>query len=220
VGSGEVKNWPFLEDISSRGKPIILSTGMYELADVLAAIEVIRLNGAPPLAILHCITAYPASPATVNLHAMDQIREIFPGPVGYSDHTVGTAVALASVALGADIVEKHITLEKNIPNAQDWKVACDRSELISFIQDVRAVENSIRGSSKELQLTERKSIEWARKSICAAYDIDLGQLIHRDMLTALRPGRGIPPSETDKIVGRRAKVPISKGEYISFEKIA
>ncbi|MCB2102831.1 MAG: N-acetylneuraminate synthase family protein, partial [Rhodobacterales bacterium] len=148
VGSGELRNWPSLDALARRGKPIILSTGMYEMADIEAAVRVVAAAGNDRLAVLHCVTRYPCDPAEVNLAVMDRIRAFFPGPVGYSDHSEGTAVPLAAVALGAQVIEKHITLERNIPNAQDWKVSCDPHTLGPFVRDIREIEAARGGGPK------------------------------------------------------------------------
>ena len=216
VGSGEVENWPYIADIARRGKPVILSTGMYTLELIGAALKVLSDNGCRDAAILHCVTAYPADPATVNLDAMRQIGHIFNGPVGYSDHTAGTAVALAAVALGASVIEKHITLEFNIPDAQDWKVSCGPDDLATFVADVRAIEAALGGGPRQLSETERQSVLWARKSLTAARDIVAGELIEVGMLMSQRPGDGLPPSQLGVIVGRRANCTIPRGTKVAL----
>lgn len=217
IGSGEVENWPFLAKVAAAGKPVILSTGMYELRQIREAIQVLSDNGCKQLAILHCVTIYPASPSLINLKVMDRIREFFPGPVGYSDHTEGTAVPLAAVALGADIIEKHITLDRDVPNAQDWRVSCDPSNLASFIADVRSVEVARGGGPKVLTDYEQRSIQWARKSITAAVDIPANTIIAGNMLIAQRPGSGLPPSRLAEVVGRRTRRSIDAGEVLTGE---
>jgi N-acetylneuraminate synthase/N,N'-diacetyllegionaminate synthase len=218
IGSGEVQNWPFIADIASRGKPVILSTGMYELDMIKQAINIIQSSNCPALAILHCVTAYPAKPSEINLKAMDAIRSFFNGPVGYSDHTEGSAIPLASVALGADIVEKHITIDKNIPNAQDWKVACDPTNFNSFVKDVRRIEQSLGKASIIVNKSEKKSILWARKSIFVRNDIPKGQIITKDNLVLKRPGDGIPGSKIDDIIGKRANCQILEGKKLSTDE--
>jgi N,N'-diacetyllegionaminate synthase len=217
IGSGEVENWPYIADIARRGKPVILSTGMYTIDLIETALRVLAENGCREAAILHCVTSYPADPATINLDAMRQIREIFDGPVGYSDHTAGTAVALASVALGADIVEKHIALDFNVPDAHDWKVSCGPDDLGKFIADVRAVSAARGGGARSLSDSERQSLVWARKSLTAARDIAPGEVVEPGLLLSQRPGDGIPPSRLAEFVGRRARCAISAGTKISAD---
>ncbi|OQX12055.1 MAG: N-acylneuraminate-9-phosphate synthase [Desulfobulbaceae bacterium A2] len=219
IGSGEVENWPFLAKVARYGKPVVLSTGMYTLEQIREAITVMADNGCSSLAILHCVTSYPADPSIVNLRVMQRIREFFPGPVGYSDHTAGTAVPLAAVALGANIIEKHITLERDIPNAQDWKVACDPSNLPRFIADIREVEAAQGESNKHLSQDEQRSLLWARKSVTLTRDVPAGSVLEPSMLQAQRPGIGIPPSALARVVGSRLRVSLAAGSPLAWEQI-
>jgi N,N'-diacetyllegionaminate synthase len=219
IGSGEVENWPYLANIACRGKPIILSTGLYTLDLIRDAIDVIGGAGCHELAILHCVTAYPADPVSVNLDAMRQIREFFPGPVGYSDHTAGTAVSLAAIALGADVLEKHITLDFNVPNAQDWKVSCGPQDFPEFVGDVRMIEAARGGAAKGLSDEERQSALWARKSVTAACDIPAGTRIAANMLILQRPGDGLPGSAIDNVIGALAAGPIPAGTKIALDML-
>ncbi len=220
IGSGELNNWPFLINIASRKKPIILSTGMYTLDEIKTSVRLISEAGCPALAILHCVTNYPADPEQINLGVMQQIAQFFDGPIGYSDHTDGTAICLAAVSMGAKIIEKHITLEKNIPNAQDWKVACDPSNFKDFIQNVRIVEKAIRGGVKQISASEEKSKEWACKSLTAKQFIPCGSSIETSMITAQRPGIGIPPSQINQVVGSVAKKDLLQGEVILKDSLS
>jgi N-acetylneuraminate synthase/N,N'-diacetyllegionaminate synthase len=219
VGSGEVENWPYIANVARRGKPIILSTGLYTLDLIRRAIEVVAENGGRELAILHCVTSYPADPATINLDAMRQIREFFSGPVGYSDHTAGTAVPLAAVALGAQVLEKHITLDFNVPDAQDWKVSCGPDDFPEFVADARAIEAARGGGSRQLSAAEKESLTWARKSLHAARDIAAGAVVEADMLTSQRPGDGLPPSRICEVVGKRARRAIQAGTKLDLDMI-
>lgn len=219
IGSGELENWPFLANIGRRGKPVILSTGMYEIAQIQDAINVLADSGCTQLAVLHCVTSYPAAPQLINLRVMDQIREFFPGPVGYSDHTEGTAVCLAAVALGADIIEKHITIDRDIPNAQDWKVSCDPANFKGFVNDIRTIEKARGGGPKYLSEDERRSMQWARKSLTAAVAIPRGARLTAGMLIAQRPGTGISPAHTAKILGLNAQRDIAAGEMLSADML-
>lgn len=216
IGSGEVENWPYIANVARRGKPVILSTGMYTIDLIDTALEVLGENGCREAAVLHCVTAYPADPATINLDTMRQIAGRFAGPVGYSDHTSGTTVALAAVALGAKVIEKHITLDFNVPDAQDWKVSCGPADLAAFVADVRTVESALGGGPRRLSEIEEQSILWARKSLTAARDIACGETIDADMLTSLRPGDGLPPSQLAGVVGRRARLAIPRGTKIAL----
>lgn len=219
VGSGEIGNWPSLERMAARGKPIILSTGMYGMDDVVQALAAIERGGGREVAVLHCVTAYPTDPAQVNLAAMASIRSVFSGPVGYSDHTEGTAVPLAAVALGAEIVEKHITLVRDVPNAQDWKVSCDPGNFARFVADIREIEKARGGGAKALAACEKAALRWARKSLTAVRDIAAGTVLTEDMLIAQRPGDGLAPHRIGDVVGRRARVAIAAGTPISQEHL-
>jgi N-acetylneuraminate synthase/N,N'-diacetyllegionaminate synthase len=219
IGSGEVENWPYIANIARRGKPVILSTGMYTLDLIDIALKVLDENGCHEAAILHCVTAYPADPGTINLDAMRQISTLFRGPVGYSDHTAGTAVALAAVARGAKVIEKHIALDFNVPDAQDWKVSCGPADLEKFVADVRAVESALGGEPRRLSEMEQQSILWARKSLTAARDIARGEKIDAGMLLSQRPGDGLPPSQLATVVGLRAREAIPRGTKIRLSML-
>jgi N,N'-diacetyllegionaminate synthase len=219
IGSGEVENWPYIGEIARRGKPIIISTGMYTSELIRKALDVLSENGGNEVAVLHCVTSYPADPATINLDAMRQIGEFFEGPVGYSDHTAGTAVALASVALGAEVLEKHITLDFDVPDAQDWKVSCGPDDLAKFVADVRAVTAARGGEQRRLSENEEKSLLWARKSLTAARDIAAGELIETDMLIGQRPGDGLPPSHLPNLLGSRVRRAIAAGTKITLDML-
>ncbi|MBF0267920.1 MAG: N-acetylneuraminate synthase family protein [Alphaproteobacteria bacterium] len=219
IGSGEVGNWPWLKEIAKRGKPIILSTGMYGIEDVNAATRAIAEGGESRLSLLHCVTSYPTDPKDANLSAIAQLKAIFNGPVGYSDHTVGTAVPLAAVALGARVIEKHITLDRDVPNAQDWKVSCDAESFPRFVTEIREVEAALGGAVKAPTQAERKSVAWARKSLSARSDIPAGTVLTQGHLLAQRPGNGIPPSQESSLIGRKVRFDISEGTQLTFEML-
>lgn len=219
VGSGEVENWPYLENVARRGKPIILSTGMYTLDQVQMAAKVIWDAGGRELALLHCVTSYPTPPAQVNLDAIRQIRMVFSGPVGYSDHTVGTVVPLAAVALGASIIEKHITLDVNVPNAHDWKVSCTAETLAPFVGAIRDIEAAIGGWTKRPAAAEETALSWARKSITAAIDLDAGHVLTVADVLFQRPGSGLPPSQLPAVVGRSVRSRILAGTPITADML-
>lgn len=220
IGSGEVENWPFLAQVARCGKPVILSTGMYRLEQIREAIQVLADNGCPALSILHCVTSYPAAPESINLKVMDEIRAFFPGPVGYSDHTAGTAVPLAAVARGANVLEKHITLDRDVPNAQDWKVSCDPSNFTTFVAQLREIEAALGNAGKNIGELEQNALLWARKSLHAANAIPAGSAIDAAMLVAQRPGKGISPAHLASLVGRTAKTDIPAGTMIDWDMIA
>ncbi|MBF0284300.1 MAG: N-acetylneuraminate synthase family protein [Magnetococcales bacterium] len=204
IGSGEVENWPFFRQIARLGKPVIFSTGLYDPAQVVAALDVLTEEHCHRVGVLHCITRYPTPPEEVNLTAMDRLRHIGKGAVvGYSDHTAGFHFPLAAAARGAKILEKHISLDFNIPNAQDWKVSCGPHDLAEFIRQVREIEQGLipREGRSAAEMGNRA---WAGKSLVALRPIAVGEAVTEEMLTAKRPGVGIPPFRIGEVLGRRA----------------
>lgn len=219
IGSGELGNWPFIRHIAGLGRPVILSTGMYNAEDVATALETIAATGNREVALLHCVTRYPVPPAEVNLCAMITMRERFRVVTGYSDHTAGRHFPLAAVALGAKVLEKHITLDFDVPNAQDWKVSCGPDDLSLLMDELREIELGLGDGRKVPSSGEQVSLNWARKSLVAAVAISAGEILREDMLVAKRPGTGIPPNEKDKVLGRRARQAISKDSLIAWDQI-
>lgn len=217
IGSGEVSNWSFLEKVASKKKPVILSTGMYTLGDIGEALKVIAKTGNPDIAVLHCVTSYPTPPSEVNLRAMDTIRDTYDVIVGYSDHTNGFHFPLAAAALGASIIEKHITLDFNVPDAQDWKVSCGSEDFPVMVEQIREIEAGLGTGIKALTKSELSSINWARKSLVAIEDIFEEEIIELKKLGAKRPGFGIMPSDIDKVIGKKAKKTIKKDALIKWE---
>jgi N,N'-diacetyllegionaminate synthase len=220
IGSGERGNLPYLAATARLGKPLILSTGMYREADVSEALTAISNAGCRHLALLHCVTSYPTPRDQVNLRAMEALKAIFPGPVGWSDHTEGGHVLLAAVAMGAKIVEKHITLDFDVPNAQDWKVSAGPDDLRGLIQSVRDVEAALGKPVLEVQDCEAPALEWALKSLVAARDLEEGTALSREMIEIKRPGGGLPPTEFDTIVGRTLRRRIRAEHFIELDDLA
>ncbi len=219
IGSGEVSNPEFFRAVAKKGKPIVFSTGMYTQKELEQSLSALQQEGARQVAVMHCVTSYPTPPEDVNLKVISTLRELFLGPVGYSDHCATHDIAAASVMLGASIIEKHITLEKNIPNAQDWKVACDPEELVEFVSSVRRLEAAL-GSKEMLRtLNEEKSLLWARKSIVAKHDLSAGTILRREDLTFKRPGNGISPERLNEILGASLNVNVSADTLITLEMI-
>lgn len=216
IPSGELTNLPFLEHVARFGKPLILSTGMATEPEVAEAASAIRKTGNDQIILLQCTSAYPANPADVNLRAMQTMSERFGVPVGYSDHTLGIHVALAAVALGACIVEKHFTLDRFLPGP-DHQASADPSELAALVCGIRDVQKALGNGHKEPAVSERNTADVARKSLVAERDINAGMVITRKMLVARRPGTGIPPSELEDVVGHRVKRNIAKGTILSRE---
>ncbi|MFO7559263.1 MAG: N-acetylneuraminate synthase family protein [Desulfobacterales bacterium] len=219
IGSGEVQNWSFLERIASLNKPVFLSTGMYEFDDIDKALSVFENAGNHLVAVLHCVTSYPASPRDVNLKVLATIREKFNCIVGYSDHTEGIHFPVSAVALGAKIIEKHISLDFHIQGAQDWKVSCGEKDLSELVRQIREIEAGIGNGLKKLCFSEIQNLKWARKSLVAVADIRAGEVILPDMIQIKRPGHGIPPSEMESLLGKKARKDIQKDSVIVWEDI-
>jgi len=217
VGSGEVGNWPFIEKIASLDKPIIFSTGMYKIEQIYDALEAISRTNNNDVGVLHCVTEYPAPPADICLENMSLIFEKFGVVTGYSDHTKGYHIPLAAVAMGAKIIEKHISLDFNVPNAQDWKVSCGPHDLALFINQVRDIESAISLRENGPTPAEKESLAWASKSLVAKKNIKFGQIISIEDLESKRPGIGIAPSFIEDLVGRTAKKDIQTDEVIKWE---
>ena len=218
IPSGEVTNLPFLEYLAKKGKPLILSTGMADEKELSRAVESIHAAGNPPLVLLQCTSAYPADPADVNLRAMRTMSHLFGVPAGYSDHTLGIEVALAAVAMGACVVEKHFTLDRSLPGP-DHQASAEPAELAALVRGIRKVEAAMGDGRKAPAASEADTAAVARKSLVASVDIPAGAVLTAAMLTAMRPGTGIPPAEVGRVVGRKATRRIQKGEMISWEVV-
>lgn len=202
VGSGERSNPAFLRKLASLGKPMTVSTGMYAEADVAEAIAACASGGCRELALLHCVTSYPTPDEDVNLRAMDRLRAMFAGPVGYSDHTPDHLAILLAVGRGAKIVEKHITILRNVPNAQDWKVSAGPEDFAQFVAEIRRAERMLGHGKKAPAPSEQGGMAWALKSLVARRDLPAGHVLGADDLAAKRPGDGILPNRIDTVLGR------------------
>ena len=219
VASGELTNHPFLRRLASRGKPMLVSTGMANLEEVAEAVAVIESAGHPPLVLLHCVSTYPADPREVNLRAMLTLEKAFLRPVGFSDHTRGSEVALAAAALGACVIEKHFTLDRRLPGP-DHDSSLEPDELASLIRSVRTVGLALGHGRKVPSPSEADTAAAARKSLVARTWIRAGTVITDDMIAIMRPGTGLPPSMRERIIGRRAAAEIPGGTPLVREMLA
>lgn len=217
VGSGDLTNLPILKYMAGKNLPIILSTGMADLKEVREAVEtILPLN--KELILLHCTTNYPTSINEVNLKAMETIRKEFNLPVGYSDHTEGINVSLAAVVLGAQVIEKHFTLDRKLPGP-DHKASLEPKELKEMVKAIRNIEKALGSNIKKPTKSEEKIKRVARKSIIARVNIPKGVKIMANMLVIKRPGTGIQAKYLNKVIRRRTKKEIKKDELITWEKI-
>jgi N,N'-diacetyllegionaminate synthase len=218
VGSGDVTNLPLLEFVGCKRKPVILSTGMSYAQEVKSAVETLIAAGCPDLALLHCVSSYPANPGEANLRVLQTLRDIFNVPIGFSDHCMENEIAVAAVAMGANIVEKHITLDVNLPGP-DHRVSLSPGEFKSLVQSIRVVERSLGDGIKRPYPGEQNVRELARRSIVAAYTIAPGAIITREMLAFKRPGTGIPPGQWKGLVGKRAAREIASDSVITMKDL-
>lgn len=203
IGSGEVTNIPYLRQMASYGKPVILSTGMATLAQVATAYDTLLAAGAPEVSLLHCTTNYPCPKNEVNLKAMLTMKEAFKTKVGYSDHTMGTEIPIAAVAMGAEIIEKHFTLDCNM-EGPDHKASLEPSELKHMVDCIRNIETALGDGIKRPNKSEVEISKVVLKSIVAKTPIKKGDLLSAENLTIKRAGSGIPAAYWDIIVGTKA----------------
>ena len=218
VPSGEITNLPYLQHLARKGRCLIVSTGMSTLDEVALGVNAIRGAAAVPLVLLHCVSLYPAPAAGSNLLAMETLRRTFDVPVGYSDHSQGTAVALAAVALGADMIEKHFTVDRGLPGP-DHAASLEPGEFRPMVDGIRDVRAALGDGVKRPIPEEAETAAVARKSVVATSDIPAGTVIRREMLTIKRPGTGIEPSRLPWVVGRQARAAIAAGSVITPEMV-
>ena len=205
IPSGEITNLPYLQHIGSMGKPVILSTGMADMSEIGAAIKVLEQGGTPrqQITVLHCNTEYPTPMRDVNLRAMLSIRDAYGVQVGYSDHTAGIEVPIAAVALGAIVIEKHFTLDRNLPGP-DHQASLEPGELKAMVAAIRNIELAMGDGVKRPSASEAKNIAIARKSLVAACPIRAGEPYTLDNLAIKRPGTGVSPMRLNEMLGQVA----------------
>jgi len=216
IPSGEITNLPYLIKIAKTNRPIILSTGMSFLSEVRDAIQVLRENGcSSKISLLHCTTEYPAPFSDVNLNAIKTLHQEFGLEVGYSDHTPGIEVPIAAVAMGATIIEKHFTLDRNM-EGPDHKASLEPDELAAMVRAIRNVEVALGTGIKEPSQSEKKNIVIARKSIIAARNIKKGETLTEENLTVKRPGSGVSPMKWFDVIGTKAVRDFEEDELIEL----
>lgn len=215
-GSGDLTNIPALEYAAKKGKPMILSTGMATMDEVKEALNAIYSQGNKDVVVLHCTTNYPCSFEEVNLRAMQTMEKELNCLVGYSDHTLGIVVPIMAVSMGAVVIEKHFTLDKNL-QGPDHKASLEPDELKEMVKAIRNAEKAFGSGIKKATESEKEIMKVVRKSIVARVDIKRGSTITEDMLTIKRPGIGLAPKYFREIIGKKAKVDIKKDELIKFE---
>jgi N,N'-diacetyllegionaminate synthase len=217
IPSGEITNLPYLRHVGRYGKSVILSTGMATLDEVGAALRVLEQAGTSRdrISVLHCNTEYPTPMCDVNLRAMLTIRDVFDVAVGYSDHTPGIEVAIAAVALGAKVIEKHFTLDRNMPGP-DHKASLEPDELKAMVAAIRNIQQALGDGVKRSSPSEEKNLLIARKSLVAARAIRSGELFSAANLTVKRPGTGLSPMRWDEVIGSKASRDFAPDELIEL----
>ena len=219
VGSGEITNYPLLAYMAATCKPILLSTGMSTLEEVAGAVNHIRAHGNSPLVLFQCVSNYPAAPETINLRAMHTLAQAFGVPVGYSDHTVDNVTAIAAVALGACMVEKHFTLDKNLPGP-DHAMSLNPGELKDFVAAIRTAQAALGDGIKQPHPSEMATRTVARRSLVSARPIRVGERLDNTNVTLKRPATGIDPRLWEAARGRTAAVDIPADVPITWEMLA
>lgn len=214
--SGEVTNLPYLIRIAGTGKPVVMSTGMCTLEEISQALSWLEKEGSGPVTLLHCNTQYPTPMEDVNLRAMITLKEQYGLPVGYSDHTLGIEAAVAAAALGAEVIEKHFTLDKTM-EGPDHKASLNPDELKEMVRAIRNIEKALGSGKKSPSPSERQNMTAARKSIVARCSIPRGTVFSEENITAKRPGNGISPMRWFEVLGKEAQRDFEADELIEIE---
>ncbi len=220
VPSGEITNYPLLKKIAEIADEVILSTGMCNMSEIEAALKVITNNGIPKnkVTILHCNTDYPTPMKDVNLNAMNSIKEHLGTSVGYSDHTEGIEIPIAAVAMGAECIEKHFTLDKTLPGP-DHVASLEPDELIEMVKSIRNIEKALGDGVKKPSPSESKNIAIARKSIHTNDFIKAGDIITSENIVMKRPGNGISPMEYENVLGKRFNKDLEPDQLLTYNDI-
>lgn len=218
IASCELTNLPLLEYVATRGKPVILSTGFATLGEIEAALNALVRGGNPPVVLLHCVSLYPAPYDVMNLRSIPTLKRAFGLPVGLSDHSLGLAVSLAAVALGACVIERHATVDRQLPGF-DHQASIDPDGLAQLVASVRAVEQALGSPGKPISEAEAKLALVMRKSLVAERPLRKGDVIDARALAAKRPGTGLPPSLQSRIVGKTVRRDIEAGELLRWEDV-
>ncbi len=213
IPSGELTNLPYLQRLARRGRPLLMSTGMAEMVEVADALDAIAAAGDPPVALFHCVSAYPAAPADANLRAIETLRRAFGVPTGWSDHTPGIELALAAVAAGATLIEKHLTIDRGLPGP-DHPASLDPDQFRTMVDGIRMVSEALGDGVKVPVAAEHPIAAVARKSLHWRVGLPVGAVIGEDDLVAMRPGTGMAPARLGELIGRRVARVTSPGTAV------
>ena len=219
VASGDATHIPLLQRIGAKGKPVLLSTGMCYLSEIAEAVWTLNAAGAKELLLLHCVSVYPATPDSLNLRAIRTLSEQFGLPVGYSDHSQDILYSLMAACLGAVLIEKHFTLDKNAPGP-DHRLSMDPEELRSLVHNLRKVELSLGDGRKRPACAEEENRALSRRSIVTGVDVRADETVARWMVAYKRPGTGIEPSQADKVIGMRARRDLPRNTILQWDDLA
>ena len=215
IPSGEITDYPYLVEIAKTHKDVVMSTGMSTIDEIQNAVNLLKENGSGTISLLHCNTEYPTPYVDVNLKAMLTLKEKFGLNIGYSDHTTGIEIPIAAVAMGATIIEKHFTLDKNM-DGPDHKASLEPNELLEMVKSIRNIEKALGSNTKEVSSSEQKNIAIARKSIVAKIDIKKDEIFTTKNITTKRPGNGISPMRWNEILGQKAIRDFKEDELIEL----
>jgi len=216
--SADITHLPLLEYVAKKKKPMLLSCGMATVGEVEDAVNLIRDNGNDQIILMHCVSNYPTKFEESNIRVMKTLKDIFQVPVGFSDHSLGIVAPMAAIALGADIVEKHYTLDRELPGP-DHSLSIEPKELEDLVKNARIIESALGNGVKTITEAELKTRELARRSIVANTDISEGTRITKEMVRIVRPAEGIPPKHLSLVLGRKAKRSIPKEDLLKWDDI-
>ena len=216
VSSGDLTNILLLRHLANKHRPLLVSTGMATLDEVLAAVETLGQAGASQIALFHCVSNYPAEPIDCNLRAIGTLREATGLPVGWSDHTLGIDVTVAAVAVGAELIEKHVTIDRTLPGP-DHRASLEPLELAAMVRGIRTAEAALGDGTKQPRPAELAVAAVARRSLCYRADLAAGARVEEHQLIALRPGTGMPTKDLGTIVGRRLGRAVRRGQPVTID---
>lgn len=219
IASGDLTHYPLLGHVARKGRPILLSTGMSYLTEVGQSVRFLQENGAPPLVLLHCVSAYPASPCELNLRAIAKLQQAFQVPAGFSDHSADPFFGIAAAAAGASVIERHFTLDREMPGP-DQALSMEPDDLKRLVETLRLLESALGNGDKQPTSGEMENRKLSRRSIVARRQADAGEIIERDMLCLRRPGHGIPPTHLEALVGKTLAHSLVAGKALDWSDVA
>ena len=218
IASADIVNKPLLRSVAETKKPVVLSTGMASLGEIERAVSFLESGGCPDLTLLHCVSCYPATPEQVNMRFMETLRSAFEVPVGFSDHTLGTDISLLAAGMGASVLEKHFTLDREM-DGPDHFASLEPDELASMVDGVRGVETALGSTGLRRSEKERSNATQMRRSLHLRTDLNAGERISRKDLKIVRPYSGIDPWEIDQVVGQSLTAPVEEDDALTWEQL-